>query len=95
MNTTVSGVGFTLDEDQTDLVNKKLERIKYADDLIVNSSLKIKLDKKYYFNATINFRWGTQATVTADDFEFATGLNKLIDVLDLKIKKEKDKIQEK
>lgn len=95
MNTTVSGVGFTLDEDQSNLVNKKLERIKYADDLIVSSSLKIKLDKEYYFDATVNFRWGTQAHVKADDFEFATGLNKLIDVLDLKIKKEKDKIQEK
>ena len=32
---------------------------------------------------------------TSDDYDFAAGLNKLMDVLDVKVKKEKDKIQEK
>ena len=95
MNITVNSVGFTMDQDQTDLVNKKLERIKYAEDLIVSCAVKVKEDKKYYFDTTISFRWGTTAHVEADDYEFATCLNKLIDMLDLKIKKEKDKIQQK
>ena len=53
------------------------------------------MDKKYYFDTTVNFRWGANAHVTSDDYDFAAGLNKLMDVLDQKIKKEKDKIQEK
>ena len=48
MNITVNSVGFTMDQDQQDLVDKKLERIKYADDLIVSCAVKVKEDKKYY-----------------------------------------------
>lgn len=95
MNITTSAVGFVFDEDQQNLVNKKLERVKYADDLIVDLILKVKEDKKYIFETTVNFRWGTVAHVSAEDYEFASGLNKMMDTLDLKIKKEKDKIQQK
>ena len=37
----------------------------------------------------------TIKNVETDDYEFATCLNKMIDMLDLKIKKEKDKYQQK
>ena len=95
MNTTINAVGFTLDQDQQDLINKKVERIKYADDLIQNCAIKVKEDKKYYFDATVNFRWGATAHVEAEEYDFAACLNKMMDMLDLKIKKEKDKIKEK
>ncbi|MCM1322313.1 MAG: HPF/RaiA family ribosome-associated protein [Bacteroides sp.] len=95
MNITTNAVGFEIDKDQQSLVDKKLERIKYADDLIVDLLLKIKEDKKYIFDATVNFRWGASAHVSADEYDFAAALNKLMDMLDLKIKKEKDKIQQK
>ncbi|HIW37272.1 MAG TPA: HPF/RaiA family ribosome-associated protein [Candidatus Treponema faecavium] len=95
MTTSISAVGFDFEKDQQDLINKKLERIKYADELIVDFILRVKEDKKYIFDCTINFRWGATAHVTSEDYEFAAGLNKLMDVLDQKVKKEKDKIQEK
>lgn len=93
MTKTISSVGFSLDKDQSDLINSKLKRVDYADSLIVDLILRVKEEKKYYFDATVNFRWGGNAHVTSDDFEFATALNKLMDVLDLKVKKEKDKVQ--
>ena len=95
MTKSVSAQGFTLEKDQSELINQKLQRIKYAEDLIVDLALRVKEDKKFYFEATMNFRWGAQGHVAADDFDFAAGLNKLMDVLDQKVKKEKDKIQEK
>ncbi len=95
MTKSISAQGFKLQNDQSDLINQKLKRISYAEDLIVDLILRVKEDKKYYFDATINFRWGANGHVTSDDFDFAAGLNKLMDVLDQKIKKEKDKIQEK
>ena len=95
MTKSVSAVGFTFEKDQSDLIEQKLGRIAYAEDLIVDLILRVKEDKKYYFDATVNFRWGANAHVTSDDYEFAAGLNKLMDILDLKIKKEKDKVQEK
>jgi len=95
MTKAISAQGFSLEKDQSDLINSKLKRIDYADNLIIDLILRVKEDKKYYFDATINFRWGANGHVTSDDFDFAAGLNKLMDVLDQKIKKEKDKIQEK
>ena len=95
MNTSISAQGFTLDRDQTGLITKKLERIGYAENLIVDLIIRVKEDKKFYFDATVNFRWGGNAHVSSDDFDFAAALNKLMDVLDVKIKKEKDKAQAK
>ncbi len=95
MTKQISAQGFSLQKDQSDLINTKLKRIEYADNLIIDLILRVKEDKKYYFDATINFRWGANGHVTSDDYDFAAGLNKLMDVLDQKIKKEKDKIQEK
>lgn len=87
--------GFDLDKKQSEMIDKKLERIKYAEDLIVDLTLRVKQEKEYCFDVTANFRWGTQAHVSSKDFDFAAALNKLMDTLDVKIKKEKDKIQEK
>ena len=95
MTTSITAVDFTMTPVQQEMVNKKLDRIKYADDLIIDLSLKIKEEKKFFFDCTLNFRWGTSAHVSADDFDFAAGVNKLMDVLDQKVKKEKDKIQGK
>jgi len=94
MNKNISAIGFNFEKDQTELIDKKLSRIKYAEDSIIDFILRVKEDKKFIFDATVNFRWGTNAHVQADDYDFAAGLNKLMDVLDTKVKKEKDKIQE-
>ncbi len=95
MTKSISAQGFSLTGDQSDLINQKLKRIDYAENLIVDLILRVKEDKKYYFDTTVNFRWGANAHVTSDDYDFAAALNKLMDVLDQKVKKEKDKIQEK
>lgn len=92
MTKTISAQGLELTRDQSDLINKKLERIAYADDLILDLTLRVKEDRKFYFDTTLNFRWGGNAHVSADDFDFAAALNRMMDVLDQKIKKEKDKV---
>lgn len=95
MNVTLSAVGFDFQQEQQDLINKKLERISYAEDLIVDLLVRVKEDKKIIFDVTANFRWGASAHVSADDYDFGAALNKTMDILDTKIKKEKDKIQKK
>lgn len=86
---------FDLEQKQSDMINKKLERIKYAEDLIVDLTVRVKHEQEYVFDTTANFRWGAQAHVSGKDFDFGAALNKMMDVLDTKIKKEKDKIQKK
>lgn len=95
MTKNVSAVGFNLEQKQSEMIEKKLERVKYADDLIVDLIVRVKHEKQYIFDATVNFRWGANAHVTGEDFDFGAALNKMMDVLDNKIKKEKDKIQGK
>ena len=95
MTPSINAVGFTLEQKQSEMIDTKLKRISYADDLIVDLLLKIKHEKEYVFDTTVNFKWGTQAHVTGQDFDFAAALNKMMDVLDNKIKKEKDKVQQK
>ncbi len=95
MTTSVKAIGFTMDQKQQDLVDTKIKRISYAEDLIVDLKITIKLDKEFSVETTANFRWGTQAHVSAKDYDFAAAFNSMMDVLDNKIKKEKDKIQEK
>lgn len=94
MTKTITAVGFDLDEKQSDMIEKKLQRVSYADEHIVDLILRVKHDKEYSFDAVANFRWGVQAHVTAQDYDFAAALNKMMDTLDQKIKKEKDKVQE-
>ncbi len=93
MTPSINAVGFTLESKQSDMIDTKLKRISYADDLIVDLLLKIKHDKEFIFDVTVNFKWGTSAHVSGQDFDFAAALNKMMDVLDNKIKKEKDKVQ--
>jgi len=95
MNKSVSAQGFSLEKDQNELIEQKLKRIAYAEDLIIDLALRVKEDKKFYFDATVNFRWGTQAHVSNEDFDFGAALNKNMDMLDQKINKEKEKKQEK
>lgn len=95
MTTSINAVGFTLDQKQSEMIDSKLKRIAYADDLIIDLIMKIKHNKAYSFDTTVNFRWGTQAHVTGEDYDFGAALNKMMDVLDNKVKKEKDKIQGK
>ncbi len=95
MTPSINAVGFTLGNNQSEMIESKLKRISYADDLIVDLLMKIKHDKTFVFDTTVNFKWGTSAHVSGEDFDFGAALNKMMDVLDNKIKKEKDKIQQK
>ena len=94
MTKSVSAVGFDFEKKQSELIESKMKRIGYAEDLIIDLTIRVKHDRAYDFDATFNFRWGTQGHVTSEDFDFAAGLNKLMDILDTKIKKEKDKVQD-
>ena len=95
MEKAISAVGFSMDSKQSGIIESKLKRIAYAEDKIVTLTMKVKHDKEFIFDTTVNFRWGTQAHVKSNDFDFGAALNKTMDLLDNKIIKEKDKVQEK
>jgi len=95
MTPVITAIGFSLNQEKSELVESKLKRIAYADDLIVDLKMIITHEKEFKVSTTVNFRWGVQAHVEEVDYEFAAAINKMMDILDNKIKKEKDKMQGK
>lgn len=95
MQITVKAVDFQLDKKQAELIDKKLKRISYAEDLITDLNVSVKHEKEYKVEATFNFKWGNSSHVSGEGKEFQEALNIMMDILDNKVKKEKDKYQEK
>jgi len=96
MKIDVRSVHFELSEESRKYLATKVERIGYAKDMIVDLLFVFTKDaKNYKSEVTANFRWGVQAHLQETTFEINPGIDLLIDKLDQKITKEKQKIQEK
>jgi len=95
MNLDIKAVHFTLHEDAKEYLNKKIERIHNAENMIVDLIITIKKEKDFNADAKVNFRWGVSIHVKEDDFEITKAIDKMIDKLESKITKEKEKVKEK
>ena len=95
MNLDIKAVHFTLHEDVKEYLNKKIERIHNAENMIVDLIITIKKEKDFNADAKVNFRWGVSIHVKEDDFEITKAIDKMIDKLESKITKEKEKVKEK
>ncbi|MCX7774506.1 MAG: HPF/RaiA family ribosome-associated protein [Spirochaetaceae bacterium] len=96
MKVDVRSVHFDLGTQSREYLNTKLNRIDYAKDMIVDLLFVFTKDAgQFRLEATANFRWGKQAHVVETSLELNPGIDVLIDKLEQKIVKEKEKIQEK
>lgn len=95
MNTEIKAVHFSLHDDAKAYLNKKLERLRYAENMIVDLLITIKKEKDFIAEATVNFRWGVRIHVAEADFELTKSIDEMIDKLDAKITKEKEKVKDK
>jgi len=96
MNIDIRSVHFELSEESKKYLDTKLERIGYAKDMIIDLLFVFVKDaNRYKLEVTVNFRWGIQAYLQEIAFEVNPGIDILIDKLDQKLTKEKEKIQEK
>jgi len=95
MNTEIKAVHFTLHEDAREYLNKKIERIHNAENMIVDLLITIKKEKDFDVEATVNFRWGVSIHVKEVDFDLTAAIDKMMDKLETKITKEKEKMKEK
>ncbi|MDR3020169.1 MAG: ribosome-associated translation inhibitor RaiA [Treponema sp.] len=95
MNTEIRAVRFTLHDDAKEYINKKLERIRNAENMIVDLIVAIKKEKDFNAEATVNFRWGVTVHVTESDYDLTAAIDKMMDKLESKITKEKEKVKEK
>ncbi|HCM26406.1 MAG TPA: ribosome-associated translation inhibitor RaiA [Treponema sp.] len=96
MNIDVKAVHFTLRDGTREFIDKKIARIPNAENMITDLLVTLTKEKKdFTAETTVNFRWGVSVHVTDRDFELNPAIDKLMDKLENKIVKEKEKVQEK
>jgi putative sigma-54 modulation protein len=95
MNIDIKAVHFTLRDDTKEYLNRKIVRIPNAENMIIDLLFTLTKDKDFAVEATVNFRWGVSVHVKENDFEINAAIDKLIDKLEAKIIKEKEKITAK
>jgi putative sigma-54 modulation protein len=95
MNIDVKAVHFTLREGAKDYLDKKIARIPNAENMIVDLLVTLTKEKEFAAEATVNFRWGVSVHVKDNDFDLNAAIDKLIDKLEAKIIKEKEKVKDK
>lgn len=95
MTTAVRGVHFELDVATRELIDKKVGRLDFARDLIVELPITITKGKKdgYELETTVHFRWGKSTHVGVQSYDLHKGVDALFDKLEGKITREKAKIQ--
>lgn len=94
MNTEIKAVHFTLNEDTKTYLDRKIVRIHNAENMIIDLLFTLTKDKDFSAEATVNFRWGVSIHVREHDFELNAAIDKLMDKLEGKITKEKEKVKD-
>ena len=95
MNTEIKAVHFSLKDETKEYLEKKISRIHNAENMIVDLLFTLTKDKDFSAEVTVNFRWGVSIHLKEHDFDLDPAIDKLMDKLDLKIAKEKEKVKEK
>jgi putative sigma-54 modulation protein len=95
MNTEIKGVHVEITDQIRDFVDKKMQRLEFAKEHLIDLLFHFSQEKSLYkLEANINFRWGHSIHVGEEGFDILEGIDKLFDKMELKISKEKKRIQE-
>ena len=95
MNIEIKAVHFSLRDDAREYLDKKIARIHNAENMIVDILFTLTKEKEFTAEVTVNFRWGVSIHLKENDFDLNPAIDKLLDKLDAKIAKEKEKVKER
>lgn len=96
MRVDIKGVHYQITDVTRSFLETKLEKISYAEDYIVDLMFTLAKDHDAWIaEVNVNFRWGVTAHLKEDTFNLHESIEKLVDRLDQKVRKEKEKVQDK
>ena len=95
MNTEMKAVHFSMGNETREYLEKKITRIHNAENMIVDLLFTLTKDKDFSAEVTVNFNWGVSIHLKENDFDLNPAIDKLMDKLDAKIAKEKEKIKDR
>jgi len=78
MNTEIKAVHFSLKDETRELIQKKIDRIPNAENMIVDLLFTITKEKDFSAEVLVNFRWGVSIHLKENDFELIPAINKLM-----------------
>lgn len=95
MNFEIKGVHYDLSEATKEFIDRKLEKISFANEYIIDLLITITKNKpRYSVESNINFRWGHSSHVGAESHELYEAIELMIDKLEHVVRKEKKKVRE-
>lgn len=94
MHVEIKGVHLEVTDKMKEHIEKRLPHLDYAKDMIIDLLVTVTKDNGYNVEATINFRWGSSAHISASSFDLFEGVDALFHKIDAKVTKEKKRIQE-
>jgi putative sigma-54 modulation protein len=95
MNIEIKGVHVDITDSTREYINKKMQRLDFASEHIMDLLFTLSQEKRQYkIDANIKLRWGQAIHVGEVAFDLFEGIDSLFDKMEVKINREKKKIQE-
>ncbi|WP_320128154.1 HPF/RaiA family ribosome-associated protein [uncultured Sphaerochaeta sp.] len=97
MNLTVRGIRYNPSDETRAFLDKKLEKIHFADEYLQDLDIVITRETEgqgYHLDAKLHFTWGTIKMVSYDCYELFEGIELISDKIEATVRKEKGKIKE-
>ena len=95
MHIDLKGIHVEISEKTKEHLDHKIQKLDFASDMIMHLLFTITKEKsEHKIDVTINFRWGASAHISVESYDLLQGIDNLIDKVETKVIKEKEKIQE-
>lgn len=96
MKLDIKSVHFDAGEATKELVEKKVEKLQFADTMITDLRVTMTKGTHNDWTAETNFhlKWGVDGHISETAFNLHEAIEKLFDRVEVKVKKEKDKVQD-
>lgn len=95
MNLNVKGVHYQPSEETLEFLDKKLAKLKFAEEYLHDLDISIKretLGQGFHIEAQLHFKWGSIKQVSYDCYELFEGIELIADKIAAVAKKEKSKV---
>ncbi|MDR1469557.1 MAG: HPF/RaiA family ribosome-associated protein [Spirochaetaceae bacterium] len=92
MNIEVKAVGFAMTDEEKQIIDKKIERFRKSEEHLIDLIFTFtKEGAAIKAEAVINFKGGSRGHLDELDYDLRTAADKLVDKVQIKITKEKEK----
>ena len=93
MRLDIKAIHFTLNDVQRAHIDRRLERLSYAREYLVDLGLTLTREgSQYHVDASLHLRWGSTTHLKVSGYELLEAFDRMFDKVQAKVSKEKEKI---